>query len=262
LNEIVKANDESIFTDEQIKIIRDTVAQGATPIELQFFLHQCNRTKLDPLLNQIHFIKRKSWDAATGGYIEKPTIQAGIDGLRLIADRTGKYAPGDPPEYKYDKNGRLYSARVSILKLVKDQWFRVWGEAFFSEYVATNKSGEPVAMWKSKPHIMLSKCAEAAALRKGFPAELSGVYSHDELEQADGPTRLPEIEQAAPAPEPIAQQGPDLALVQQLQTELYTTLTGSGVEQASAIAAVNACGNNIDMLNAQIDEAKIQGGRK
>jgi hypothetical protein len=40
-------------------------------------------------------------------------------------------------------------------------------------------------MWATKPYIMISKCAEALALRKAFPDELSGMYSEEEMGQAD-----------------------------------------------------------------------------
>ena len=255
--EIVRTEQNEIqFNEEQISIIKKTVATGATDVELQMFLHQCQRTGLDPLLKQIHFIKRKSWDAASNGYIEKATIQAGIDELRLIADRTGKYAPGDPPEYQY-RNNQLFSVKVNIKKLVKDQWFNVWGGAFYSEYVQT-KGGQPIALWKSKPHVMLAKCAESAALRRGFPAELSGVYSHDEMPENDeAPTRLPEQKKqiaSAPAPDPDE--------LKQAQDELYMLLTGTGVDQAEAVKQINEISNNLDMLNIRIDEIKnkIDGG--
>jgi phage recombination protein Bet len=185
MNDLVKH--EGSFTQDQLALITNTVAKGATELELQLFLHQCARTGLDPLSNQIYCIKRRASDGR-GGWTEKATIQAGIDGLRLIADRTGRYAPGDPPQYSYDQKGQLLSARVGIWKNVGDKWFQVWGEAFWKEYVQTTRDGQPTAMWKSKPHIMLGKCAESAALRRGFPAELSGIYSNEEMAQADNPT--------------------------------------------------------------------------
>ena len=74
---------------DKIDLITRTVARGCSKDELQLFLHACQKTGLDPLMKQIYAVKRSGSLA----------IQTGIDGFRLIAERTGKYAPGKEPAF-------------------------------------------------------------------------------------------------------------------------------------------------------------------
>jgi phage recombination protein Bet len=170
-----------VLSREQIDLITRTVAKGASRDELALFLHACKRTGLDPLMRQIHAVKR--WNAHAQR--EEMTIQTGIDGLRLVAERTGCYAPGREPAFVYDLEGKLVSAAAYVKKQTVDgTWHEVAATAHYAEYVQKKKDGAVTAFWQRMPHVMLSKCAEALALRRAFPMELSGVYAHEEMAQA------------------------------------------------------------------------------
>lgn len=162
---------------EQIALLKRTIAKNVSDDELALFMHVANRTGLDPFAKQIHAVRR--WNSDIGGY--GMTIQTGIDGYRLLADRTGKYSPGKDSTYTYDADGKLESATSFIMKKVGETWFEVAATARYNEYVVKNKEGIPNKNWLEKSHIMLAKCAEALALRKAFPAELSAVYIEEEV---------------------------------------------------------------------------------
>jgi phage recombination protein Bet len=155
---------------DKLELIKKTVAKGATDLELELFLHASKRTGLDPLMKQIYCIKRG----------DSMAIQTGIDGYRLIADRTGQYAGSDEPQYIIGDDGFPDVASVTVTKIVSGVPCKFSASARWKEYCQTNSP-----MWKKMPFLMLGKCAEALALRKAFPAELSGVYTHEEMMQAD-----------------------------------------------------------------------------
>lgn len=173
------------FTAEQIDLITKTVAPGLTKPELQLYLYQAAKTGLDPLARQIHAVKRSN----------RVTIQTSIDGYRLIADRTGKYAGNDDPVYQGDNNGFPIAATVTVWKIVNGVRCPFTATARWSEYFPGEQQG---FMWKKMPHLMIGKCAEALALRKAFPAELSGLYTNEEMEQAEI-VEVKEIKDDSPA---------------------------------------------------------------
>jgi phage recombination protein Bet len=171
--------------ESKIDLIRRTVAAGATADELELFFHQARRAGLDPLAKQIYFVKRQG----------KGVVQVGIDGLRLIADRTGQYAGSDDAEFAApNERGFPSAAKVTVYKMVQGQRCPFGATARWEEYFPGDAQG---FQWKRMPHAMLAKCAEALALRKAFPADMSGLYVHEEMEQAersDAPTPLQVVE--------------------------------------------------------------------
>ncbi len=186
------------FDRDTLDLIKRTVAKNSTDEELRLFLYQAKRTGLDPLSRQIHFVKR--WDSLAKR--EVGAVQTGIDGFRLIASRTGRYRPDEEaPVYTMDGD-RLISAKVkvNVYHPESGSWFPVTGEAFFQEYCQKRNDGKPNFTWGRMPHVMLSKCAEAIALRKAFPAELSGIYINDEMPSAE-PVKVETSAVRTPEPE-------------------------------------------------------------
>lgn len=158
------------ITPAQVDLIKSQIAKGATDDELKLFLHVADKSGLDPLSRQIYFIKRSG----------KMTIQTGIDGFRAVADRTGQYVGSSDPVF--EENGEIPSkATVTVNKVVGGIVGNFTATARWEEYYPGKSQG---FMWDKMPHTMLGKCAEALALRKAFPAQLSGLYTDNEMDQA------------------------------------------------------------------------------
>ncbi|MEE9367180.1 MAG: recombinase RecT [Dehalococcoidales bacterium] len=152
------------LTNDQIEVVRSTICSGYTDTEMRLYLYQCEKLDLDPLARETYTFK-------AGG---KVIIGVSIDGFRKRANDTGCYMPGSPTEYEFDKHGTLESARVFVKRLANGEWHEFSEDAFFSEF----KGSQPI--WKTMPRVMLSKCAEARALRRAFPRELGGLYAPEE----------------------------------------------------------------------------------
>lgn len=249
---------ELMMTNEQVELVKRTIAKGATDDELSLFMAQCRRTGLDPFSRQIYLIERRTKDGEN--WITTRQVQVSADGLRLIAERTGKYAGQLGPMW-CGRDGQWVdvwlssdppaAAKVGVLRADFTQ--PLWAVARYDGYVQTTRDGRPNAMWAKFPDVMLAKCAESLALRKAFPHDLSGLYSGEEMGQAenviDSPARI--APPPDPRPMPVSQAIPPAPKPDAWKDEI----TGLA-HTAKALAAVETEPMTASLLNTAVERAR------
>lgn len=177
-------DDQAFWTDQQLAALRQLGVDANSQGDLAVFFHQAQRSGLDPFKREIYMITRKG----------KPTIQTGIDGFYKIADRVSR------------ATGGTWGISETLWCGQDGQWADVWLQsgppaaakvtlerngARFTVVALTSEYMAQGPMWQKMPARMIAKCAEALAIRKAFPEDLSGLYTSEEMAQADSPTPAP-----------------------------------------------------------------------
>ena len=194
----------ALFQGRHLDMVsRACQAQGLDREEFELFCFTAERLGLDPMAKQICAVMR--WDGKAGRKVM--SIQTTIDGYRLIAARTGEHVGTSDARVLEGEDGLPISASVSVWRMIAGEPREFAATARWAEFAARTKDGSPTRFWKQMPRHMLSKVAESHALRKAFPAQLSGIYTDDEMAQAETiditPVEAPAPRQApAPKPEP------------------------------------------------------------
>lgn len=191
------------FSPQQLSLIRKTVAKDCSPAEFDLFIATAESYGLNPFRREIYAIVVNK---------DKPdkrqlVLVTGIDGFRRKAEEAGGYSPDDKePDITYRddlKDSRtnplgIEKAKVTAFKNGKP----VVGVAYWDEFAPlreiwadnreTGKRGptgefelDPSkSNWRKMARHMLAKCAEAQALRKGWPSTFSGLYAAEEMDHA------------------------------------------------------------------------------
>lgn len=200
---MTKAITLSGFSADQIQTIKRTVSKDHNDLEFDLFMEACRSYGLDPFRKQIFSIIYSKDNAEK----RKQTIIVSRDGSRVLAQRCGDYRPAETPTvYEYDQSLKgpnnpagIVSATVTLHKQDnKGVWHPVVGQAYWDEFAPLKeewaydeKAGrrqptgkftlDTTGQWAKMSRVMISKCAEAQALRAGWPDQFGGIYQEEEM---------------------------------------------------------------------------------
>ncbi len=182
-NEIQSASSRSLTTEDLQTLEKaGVIPANSDPAQVAVFARVCKEKTLSPFTKQVHLTRYNTKDGA------KYTIIVGIDGYRSIASRTGLHAGTEDakfdlmPDSSFKTAAQLssekrlpVSATVTAWKIVANQRVPFTHTAVFAEF------STGLQKWATMPIQMIAKCAEAFALRKGWPDELAGLHIDEEI---------------------------------------------------------------------------------
>jgi len=168
------------FNNADKQNLKNSICKTLDENEFETFIKVCVDSRLNPFKRQIYAIKRNGKNGP------QVTYQTGIDGFRAIAGRTGQHlntkvfwkAKGKDWVDFWEEDEAPVAAKAEVYKNGCPEPF-VATARFKSYQVRTNP------LWASMPENMIGKCAEALALRKAFPEDLSGLNTSEEMNQAE-----------------------------------------------------------------------------
>jgi len=220
-------------------VIQQFGLHEATQTEIDYFFEIAKRTGADPLRRQIHATMRYSNQHKK----KVMSIVFGIDWYRKQAANSGDYAGSDRPKFEgLTADGNPEVCIFTVYKIVQGHRVAFTDEARWSEY-AQKYDGKYMGLWATKPHVMLSKCAESRVLRQGWPEQLAGTYIEEELH-----AQLIETEPQLLTPEQINIVG------------ILAEIAGQPIEAWKSRAAKAPATSWDNILNSAITAASDQSG--
>ena len=135
--------------------------------EVFMFMKLCEAQKLNPFLREAYLVKYGSSPA---------TIIVGKEAFTKKAFRNSRYEG-----HEVTSDGQVPDLTATAKVYVNGYKVPITVTVDYDEYAAKNSSGQPNAMWASKPKTMLKKVALVQALREAFPEDLGGLYSEEEI---------------------------------------------------------------------------------
>lgn len=191
---VAKKEDNKIMTTTgEIELTADIVRKylvtgegKVTDQEIIMFMGLCKANKLNPFNKDAYLIKygtqAASMIVSKDVYFKRGIEHPKFNGMEsgIIIEKDGELLNKTGHCYIKDKE-KLIGAWCRVHR--KDWQYPVYQEVNFDEYAGRTKTGELNTNWKTKSVVMITKVAEATALRKAFTDSLQGMYIAEEIEE-------------------------------------------------------------------------------
>lgn len=253
----------SMNETELIDVLQSSVYPGAKIESIKLVIGACRASGKDPLKKPYHIVpmqvstgkkNEKGWDIKEW----RDVIMPGINDYRTDASRTGQHAGTSEPEFGPDKTEALNEVsitypewcRVTVKRLMPSGQIVEFSavERWKENYATAGRDNDaPNAMWKRRPYAQLAKCAEAQALRKGFP-EVGSQPTADEMEGKEIDMGAAEVvtEPKAPAPKVFPPYPPE-----QMEVDLPAITNAIKSERRNADFFVSALSSKYTLTEDQ-----------
>lgn len=190
MNEIVKFTDDSgLAVQVTPDDVRRYICDAATEKEVGLFLQLCQTQRLNPFVKDAYLVKYGSAPASM------------ITSYQVFNRRACKDAnyDGIKSGVVVLSNGSVERRRGSaVYKQLGDELLGGWAEVRFKDgrepayaelALADYSTGKN--NWAKMPGVMIEKCAKAAAWRLAFPDTFQGMYTAEEMDQAQPQPEAP-----------------------------------------------------------------------
>jgi len=178
--QVVLSQNSTELTDEMVATLiqAGVIPQNTPTSQIKVFAQFCKDKGLSAFAKEVYLL-------GFGGVYSRIV---GIDGFRKIAARTGQLAGCDDVRFNVKSDGTWLSAgeliekkqlpttaTITVYRSIGGMRVPFTHTAVFSEFTTGKQK------WQTMPFQMISKVAEAFAIRKGFSDEVSGLSIDEEI---------------------------------------------------------------------------------
>lgn len=204
---VIREGVERRLTNEELDLLKRTVARGTSPDQFSLFLWHCRKHHLDPVAKEAYCVlfnndkHHQDFECPGLPYCRLPAsgtgiwhpgkdmvIMVGIGGLMGLAARTHPdYGSVDAPEFTWFADKRTPAGR----RIPESCTVRMWKKGadrpssatlFWDEFAPVDLKESKAKFWNNMPANQLAKCTKAQCTKTAYP-DLTDIYIPEEMAQ-------------------------------------------------------------------------------